>query len=140
MGYIVSWCWFITGPVMPFVSTALGIAFWLRVSRIVAPGLAGSKADQAIADNTFSIMANQFIGIFAVKLVFLLLGVAGVCPTFDTGAFLSDFWYYYVPDIGPSAAITFGVVYVAAGLVVPVLLHQLWVRAKGALSRVTSSK
>ena len=135
VGYLISWCQFYTGRIIPFVTTALGIAFWLRISRIVSPGLIGSRTAAAVADNTFSIMAHQFVGIFLVKGIFALAFACGVCPDFDMGRFLTDFWYYYWPSglerSGPAA---FGMLYVVAGIAVPIFMHGLWVRAKaGAL-------
>ena len=132
--YLVSWCKFFTGRFVPFVTTALGIAFWLRVSRIVSPGLVGSKTARLVADNTYSIMANQFVGIFLVKLVFFGLFCAGFCQNFDVNAFLTDFWYYYVPEgFRPPMAMTFGIVYVVPGIIVPIGMHGIWGNAKLAV-------
>lgn len=133
VGYLVSWCQFYTGSIIPFVTTALGIAFWLRISRIVSPGLIGSKTAAAVADNTFSIMAHQFVGIFIVKGIFALAFACGICPDFDMGRFLTDFWYYYWPsNLGGPGPAAFGMLYVVAGIVVPVGIHQLWVCCKKA--------
>lgn len=127
VGYLVSWCQFYTGPFIPFVTTALGIAFWLRISRIVSPGLIGSKTAASVADNTFSIMAHQFVGIFLVKGLFALAFMCGVCPDFDFGRFLTDFWYYYWPsNLAASGPAVFCTLYVLAGIAVPIGMHQIW--------------
>lgn len=135
LGYIISWCWFITGPVTPLLTTATGIAFWLRISRIVAPGLGRSKVMRAVCDGTYSIMAHQFVGFFAVKALIALLAATGLCAGFDTGAFFSDIWYYYTPVSTSPGASTFGVIYVVAGIALPLWIHALWERVKAIFAQ-----
>lgn len=127
--YIVSWCQFYSGVVAPYITTAAGIAFWLRISRLLAPALAQSPSLRAVADGTFSIMANQFAGIFLVKSFFLLLFYLGMVQGFDVSAFFSDVFYVWVPPAfaaHPGAASAFALVYVAAGIVVPLGMHRAW--------------
>ena len=140
--YLVSWCQFYTGRFIPFITTGLGIAFWLRISRIVSPGLIGSKAAALVADNTFSIMAHQFAGIFLVKGAFALAAFCGLCPDFDMARFFTDFWYYYWPSnlATPPAAAAFCTIYIAAGIVVPVCMHLLWERAKIVAGKLRKSR
>lgn len=131
--FIVSWCQFYSGPVVPYLTTATGIAFWLRISRLLAPALSQSPSLRAVANGTFSIMANQFAGIFLVKSFFLLLYFLGVVQGFDTTAFYSDIFYYWVPPSllsHPGAAAAFALVYVVAGIAVPLGMHKVWCIAR----------
>lgn len=127
--YIISWCQFYSGVVAPYLTTAAGIAFWLRVSRLLAPSLAQSPSLRAVADGTFSIMANQFAGFFLIKALFLLLFYLGLVQGFDTGAFFSNIFYYWTPPVldgHAGAASAFALVYVVAGILVPLGMHKVW--------------
>ncbi len=127
--YIVSWCQFYSGVVAPYITTAAGIAFWLRISRLLAPALAQSPSLRAVADGTYSIMANQFAGFFLMKSFFLLLFYLGLAQGFDTTAFFSDIFYYWTPPVlgdHAGAASAFALVYVVAGILVPLGMHKVW--------------
>lgn len=62
--YIPSWCSaFPEGPVLPIVEGCLGIAFWLRIAKIMEPILGHNKLVLIISNNTFAIMIHQFLGL-----------------------------------------------------------------------------
>ncbi|MGI6032267.1 MAG: hypothetical protein ACOX69_02470 [Coriobacteriales bacterium] len=144
VGYVISWCWFYSGPLVTLLELVCGIAFWLRISRIVAPGLSQSASLRAVANSTFSIMAHQFLGIFLVKAVFAGLAALGLIGGFDMGAFLSDFWYYwYPPSIASGHAAScaaFATIYVAAGVAVPLGIHWCWLRIRERASALRRAR
>lgn len=130
VGYVISWCGFNSGHYMPFVASVLGIAFWLRISKLLAPVLKQSKAMNFFADNTFSVMAHQFVGIMFVKSLLAFLASWGLIQGFDFALMSSDIWYYYVPAAlynSPSASI-FCTLYLAGGIGIPLGIHWLWIR------------
>ena len=45
----------------------MGIAFWLRMAKILEPSLGKGRWLNAIADNSYSIMVNQYLGFMVVK-------------------------------------------------------------------------
>lgn len=74
--YTPSWCDdFTENPVMPIIIGGLGIAFWLRAANVLEPTIGQSKWVNIIADNTYSIMMNQFLGFMAVKTVFAIMSI-----------------------------------------------------------------
>lgn len=107
----------------PFFSGFVGIAFWLRISKIVEPLVEKSKAILTLANNTYSIMINQFLGFMLVKGVFggiNMLSGGKICDNFDWNEYMSNIWYSYLP---------FGlnqwfIVYIIAGLVLPIWMQK----------------
>ncbi|MBQ9685084.1 MAG: acyltransferase family protein [Oscillospiraceae bacterium] len=128
--YTISLCDnFNDGLLTPFITGALGIAFWLRVARLVESTLARDKCFNAIADNTFSIMTNHFLGFMLVKAGFAFLKrTTSHCQAFDMELFRSDLVYFYLPG-----GKLFTLFYVAAGLAVPILMQKLVDRVKRLL-------
>ena len=83
----------------PFVVGALGIAFWLRIARILNPVIGRSRTVNLIADNTFSIMVNHFLGFMLVKGIFAFVFEHTInwFADFDWNAYHTNLWYYYLP-------------------------------------------
>lgn len=105
-----------------FLSAFLGIAFWLRLSRILAPAIGKSYYVNLIADNTWSIMMHEFIGFMLVKYIFYLLYLyTPFCHTFDATKFHHDIFYYYLPNNRYQMLI----LYMIAGVVIPLLIHSV---------------
>lgn len=124
MSYTYSWCNTFDNGYMPFVIPILGILFWLRIARIVAPIVPQCKCIMLVADNTYSIMVNQFLGFMLVKSVFgvvNLLTEAKIFMAFSWEEFYSDIWYYYVP----AGINQWLILYLAAGIIIPILIQKL---------------
>lgn len=124
-----AWCDFYNGPVLPVISGFLAIAFWLRVARILAPVIGNSKSVLAIANNTFSIMINQFLGFILIKSFFALTNVSfGWFKDFDFQKYKTDIWYYYFPNNIEHICI----VYIAAGIIIPIYMQKAvdWAKIK----------
>ena len=135
--YIFAWCQdFVHGPLMPFVAGYLGIFFWLRMARILEPVIGQSKPVNLIADNTFSIMVNQFLGFLFVSGIYAVLSkLVELTPLFDMNAFYGNLWYTYLPGGFPQ----FRIFYLIAGLAVPIImqlvLNKIWDKMRGWIRR-----
>jgi hypothetical protein len=99
-----------------------GIAFWLRVAKVLTPALSGSRLVTYLGKNTYAVMMHHIMAFMLVKMVFA--GIAshtGLCADFDFEQFLSNIDYYYLAG-GKEA---FKMVYLAAGVGLPLLLQYL---------------
>lgn len=122
VSYTPSWCNnFYEGPVMPIIIGITGIALWLRIATILSPVIGKSKWINLIADNTYSIMMNQFLGYMIVKGLFGLIGkVYSGFADFDWISFKTDIWYYYLPK----GLAYFLPVYVIGGIAFSILVQK----------------
>lgn len=110
---------FDNGSAMPFVSSVLGIAFWLRATRITAPLIQNWRVIRMVADNSYSIMLHHFWGFFYVKWVFYAISEeTDWFADFDAAKLHSEFWYYYLPN----ERTQWGMVYALVGIVFSVLM------------------
>lgn len=133
--YVISWCDdFPEGSFIPFLLGAVGIAFWLRIAKILEPGLGKSKGINAIADHSYSIMLHQFLGFMAVKTVYAAIAVISgrFFLDFDMAAYKSDLWYYYTPQALPYYSLIF---YLIAGIALPIGLSVLGRKIYSALRK-----
>ena len=97
-----------------------GIAFELRISRLLENALGKSKIVNIVADNTYSIMINQFLGFMVVKTVFGLLSkYTSMFPDFSMQEYKSEIWYFYVPK----GITQFYIIYLVSGLAVPIIIQ-----------------
>ena len=127
LGYIPSYtpAWihdFNNGILLPFIVGFTGVAFWFRISKILSPILSNNKYINIIADNAYSIMINQFLGFFLVKLFFAIMRI----PNFDYGQFKSFIWWYFYPGNGKHI----GLIYLVAGIIVPIYIQKLITRIR----------
>ena len=112
---------FLEPGIVPFLVGYTGIAFWLRTAKLLAPTLGRDKWLGAIADNSYSIMVNQYLGFMAVKAGFAFLRrFTSRCQSFDTAAFKTNIAYFYTPG-----GRIFLLVYLSAGLLVPIAMQKL---------------
>lgn len=82
----------------PTVTAIIGIAFYLRISRVFTPVIGQSKAINLIGDNTFSIMIHHEFGFFVLSSLLVL--AAKIIPFFpepDFNAYFADSSYHYMP-------------------------------------------
>lgn len=117
LSYAPSWCTFKENAFMPLIVGILGIAVWVRIAGILEPVLGKNRLVNLIADNTYSIMINQFMGFMIVKGVYAMIcRFTPYLQDFDMNAFRSDIWYCYLPKgMGQM-----GIFYMLAGLFIPI--------------------
>ncbi len=111
------WCsGFANGPVIPYVTSVSGIAFWLRIAKVLTPVLGESRAVRFLGQNTYAVMMHHVLAFMLVKAV--IAGAAaftGLCGDFDFAQFYGNIDYYYLVR----GAEQFRLVYLAAGIVLP---------------------
>lgn len=110
-----------------FLRAGLGIWFWLRVSRLLAPVVVRSKAALFFAKHTFSLMIHQGLaGLVLNGMIYKLRLVSN----FDVEAYRSKIWFGVGPD-------TFRVVYLI--LIPAMILIPVWFIEKHTKSRFVKS-
>lgn len=113
---------FQNGVIIPYVTSVTGIAFWLRISKLLTPIVGDWRFVRLIADNTYSIMIHQMLGFMTVKWGFYLLSVTtGLFTDFNAEFMRSSIWYYYLPK----GLEQYGMVYLAGGIFVPIAIKKL---------------
>lgn len=118
---------FNNGFVMPYVTAVTGIAFWLRVSRILAPAVSDRRFVTLIADNTYHIMIHHMFGFWCVKMLFYALYEAfGWFGEAVWSQMFQNFWWYYLPK----GLTEYAIVYVAGGFAVSILIGKISSSAK----------
>lgn len=129
LAYSAVWCTgFANGPVIPYVTTVSGIAFWLRISRVITPAAKQSRAVRYLGSNTYAVMMHHVMAFMLVKMAIAAVASrTGFCADFDFGQFYTNIDYYYLVR----GAEQFKMVYLAAGVALPLLLQRGIDRAKG---------
>lgn len=91
------WCNFPQFNILPYLTAFTGIAFWLRIARILTPVIGKSKLVNIIADSTYCIMVNHMLGFMLVKEFFSLCNRINynIFADFDRILFKTDIWYFY---------------------------------------------
>ena len=105
--------WNIKYPIFPFLTSVVGIVFWLTISRILEPALGESKVINKISDNTLGILEHHLFCYNILNMFFYgisLLDRNGAIE-FDLQAFQSSAVYRYEPYK------QFGVFYIIVGIV-----------------------
>lgn len=121
LAFSAVWCTgFANGPVIPYVTIVSGIAFWLRIARLLAPVAGENRAVQYLGRNTFTVMMHHVMVFMLIKI--LLAGVAahsGFCADFDFEQYKTNIDYIYLVR----GVEHFKMVYLAAGILIPLLLR-----------------
>ena len=113
---------FDNGCIIPYLTALTGIAFWLRISKLLTPIIKNWKFIRLIADNTYSIMIHQMIGYMCVKWLFYIVSVlTPLFADFNVNLLKTNIWYYYLPK----GLQQYGMLYLAGGIFVPLLIKKL---------------
>lgn len=82
----------------PTITAILGIAFYLRISRILTPVMGRSKCINAIADNTFAVMTHHTFAFFILSLLMILAAkLLPFLPEPNMEKFFTEVTYRYMP-------------------------------------------
>lgn len=108
---------FTNGPFLTLLAAGTGIAFYLRLSRILVPSFQNSNIVTYISTHTFSIMMHQMFGFFLLNCIFLIITKLLRIYDFDMISFKQDCWYCYCPG----GLHCFRVLYVLFGVSIPLL-------------------
>lgn len=113
------------GPVIPFLSAFIGIAFYLRIAKILSVGIGKSKYITLISSNSYAIMIHQFFGFMVAKgILSLLQHFFGFFPDFSISVMKQNIWYYYFPN----NIAAFGLYYILAGIFIPIVIQTIQTR------------
>lgn len=113
---------FKNGVVIPYVTSLTGIAFWLRISKLLTPVIKNWSFVKLIADNTYSIMIHQMLGYMSVKWLFYILSlITNWFPDFNEQLMRTNIWYYYLPK----GLQQYAILYLAGGIFVPIVIKKV---------------
>ncbi len=129
--YAVSDCRDFTGYVLPYITGVLGIAFWLRVCRILAPSFAESRLAVFLGRNTYAVMMHHMMVLFVIRTGYAFMAKHfGMFPDFSFVSYKNDFYYTYFPG----GALQLRILYLALALAVPLCLQAgidwVWIRIR----------
>lgn len=114
---------FANGPIIPYLTVVTGIAFWLRIARIMSkiPYVSGKMV--WIGRNTYSIMMHHVFCFMLVKGFFYLCSLyTPFCADFDREMFFCEINFVFLP--GGAEASKW--IYLAAGVGLPLGMAELW--------------
>ncbi len=107
--------YFGAGAAAIYGSALLGIAFWMEVARLLAPGIEKCRLALYASRHTMDILIHHFMGFFAVNCVFLLLNIASGAKDFSIRLFRMQGDYVCAPEGNVGLLL----LYLAAGLLLP---------------------
>lgn len=108
---------------------AIGILFWLRISKYAEPIMKMTRLPKYIADHSFDIMMHHGFCFWLINLTiyFLSLNHVSVAEKFNYESFAADPWYAFVP--GTTLA-PIRLAYIAFALALPLSIRWLYEKAK----------
>ncbi len=122
---------------LPYINGFLGIAFWLRVSKILVPSLKNSKIVNIISKNTFAIMMHHMVGLFLVNCCWLLLATNfNFIEGFSIKRFNSELFYTY----NPKNLSQFNIIYLISGIIVSLLINKVTIIIKNKVKKIYINK
>lgn len=113
---------FANGPSVPYITVFTGIAFWLRISKILSKAPFFADKLTVIGRNTYAIMMHHIMSFMLVKGVFYLLSrCTSLCSEFNAEMFFNEINYVY-PAGGMEASKW---LYLLAGIGIPMLIAKV---------------
>ena len=127
LNYSAVWVTGFTSTVFtPIVTMILGIAFWLRISKLLYMLLSkiGGEVRRFVlrmGSNTYAIMMHQLLGFFFVNTIYAIMRYlnVGFVRLFDMSAYHSDIYYTFEPG-----GEIWKLVYVLAGIAIPLMIQR----------------
>ncbi len=131
LAYSSVWCTgFANGPVVPYVTVVSGIAFWLRIAKILTPLFKENRAVIYLGKNTFAIMMNHVMAFMLVKIIFAVIAVwTPYCETFDWQQFYNNIDYFYLAGGMEQSKM----LYLLAGIILPLWLQAALEKGKRSI-------
>ena len=126
--YIPSWCNNFDNVYRPFIVGYIGILFWNRIAKILTPVLSDSKFVMTISRNTYDIVIHHLMGCFILNCIYYKLSNT-LFRDFNTQAFKSEIFYYYLPK----GLNNFLILYVIFGFAFPLIIIQIKKFIKGKI-------
>lgn len=99
INFTVAWCndFNRENLFLPYITSATGIMFWLRISKILVPSLRSCKKIQYLGNNTWTVMMHHLFIFFIINLLIGSLAPIIGLKGFDYNEFKKSIWYCYVP-------------------------------------------
>lgn len=114
-----------------YLSAMTGIAFWLRICRILAPICMKSRFLLYLSRHTFVILENHIMAFFVVNSV-----MCGIKEKIS-GMILFDEERYHAEYLYRAALVSgderFNIIYLLAGIIMPLVLLAIWENVKNRL-------
>lgn len=138
LAYLLSSCTYFTcGAFGVYAGGALAVAFFLRLSRLLAPFVAKSRLALYASRHTFDIMMHHFMGFFALNSVFLILNALGLgAADFSVKSFRTQYNYNYAPG----GRAEWDVLYLLAGIFFSLAVAWATDRVKDGIRRMRKGK
>lgn len=138
LAYLLSSCTYYTcGAFGVYAGGALAVAFFLRLSRLLAPFVAKSRLALYASRHTFDIMMHHFMGFFALNSVFLILNALGLgAADFSVKSFRTQYNYNYAPG----GRAEWDVLYLLAGIFFSLAVAWATDRVKDGIRRMRKGK
>lgn len=119
--YSVAFCNGFTGLLLPYITAATGIAFWLRISRMGASVIEQCPSLQYFGRNTYGVMMHHVMAVMGLKTVFAMMAkYTDLFVGFSFEQYKTNLWYLYFPKGLPQ----FRVVYLIWAVVVSLMIQE----------------
>lgn len=113
---------FANGFAIPYLTVVTGIAFWLRIAKLISEMPVGSGKLVTVGRNTYSIMMHHVAVFMLIKGIFYLCSsLTPLCAEFDRELFFHDINYVYLA--GGTEASKW--IYLLSGIAVPLLINEM---------------
>jgi fucose 4-O-acetylase-like acetyltransferase len=120
--YSLARCTGFPGYLVTYIITLNGIAFWLRISRVLTPAFAQSKIIEYLGRHTYPVVMHHMPVLFMINTFYAVCASTGrIFGNFDFSAYQNDIYYIYFPrGMHPLRTI-----YILAMILVPVAAEYL---------------
>ena len=127
---------FANGFAIPYLTVVTGIAFWLRIAKLISEMPVGSGKLVTVGRNTYSIMMHHVAVFMLIKGIFYLCSsLTPLCAEFDRELFFHDINYVYLA--GGTEASKW--IYLLSGIAVPLLINEMLGKVKIFVGKLIST-
>lgn len=98
VAYSTVWCTgFAHGPIVPYITTFAGIAFWMGIARLMVPLWKENNLLDMIGKNTFGIMMHHIVGFGVLNTIYFLISKSGIMfRDFNYEMYFNSYEYRYL--------------------------------------------